>query len=208
MIGRTQREGIAVEFLQDALAGGALGVPELEGMAPAAGLLGEGQRITHVKVFKRARKALGIQSVRDGFGAGRWLWRLPTVLPTASAADHLSAVSAPVGDIYADLSCERWSREAPTQRGIPSEWTVGVASLEHHRAPPDIPAHRWRQFLGDCNSFFRSRENWAERASELGWSALTLFGCSRNRPPCILAVPVYCGPSTMGECSNSIEIGQ
>ena len=77
MIGRGQREGVAAEFLRDVLAGGALGVPKLEAMARTAGLLGEGQRITHAKVFKKAKKSLGIRSVRNGFGdADEWLWRL------------------------------------------------------------------------------------------------------------------------------------
>src|ERR1700738_3643223 len=39
-------EGLVIEFLGDALALGALGVAELEARARAAGLLGEGQRIT------------------------------------------------------------------------------------------------------------------------------------------------------------------
>jgi hypothetical protein len=68
MIGRGQREGVAAEFLRDVLAGGPLGVPKLEAMARTAGLLGEGQRITHAKVFKKAKKSLGIRSVRNGFG--------------------------------------------------------------------------------------------------------------------------------------------
>jgi hypothetical protein len=176
---------VVAEFLRDALAGGALAVPELEGMVRAAGLLGEHQRITHAKAFKRGKKSLGIQSVRDGFGAGRWLWRLPTVRPTAGAADHLSAVSAPVGDIYADVQKDAFVedlRETPAHRRIPSDWIIGIASLEHHRAPPDVPAHRWRQFLGDCNSFLRPAENWAECAAKLGWNAWVLCGCRRNRP--------------------------
>ena len=56
------------EFLQKALAGGALGVPEVEVRARSAGLLGEDQRITHSKLFKRAKKSLCIESVRNGFG--------------------------------------------------------------------------------------------------------------------------------------------
>jgi hypothetical protein len=77
MTGRGQREGVAAEFLRDVLAGRALGVPKLEAMARTAGLLGEGQRITHAKVFKKAKKSLGIRSVRNGFGdAGEWLWQL------------------------------------------------------------------------------------------------------------------------------------
>src|SRR6202047_921842 len=68
---------VVAEFLQNALAGDALGVAELEAMARTAGLLGEGQHITHAKVFKKAKTSLGIRSVRKGFGdAGEWLWRL------------------------------------------------------------------------------------------------------------------------------------
>src|ERR1700694_5630412 len=69
--------GLVAEFLRDALAGRALGVPELEVMARVGGLLRQSQSITHSKLFKKAKKALGIRSVRDGFGAGRWLWQLP-----------------------------------------------------------------------------------------------------------------------------------
>ena len=61
-------------------------------------------------------------------------------------------------------------------------WVAGVASLEYDHPPTDIPRHRWRQFVGDCNNFMASRENGAERAAELGWNALGLFGCHRNRP--------------------------
>ncbi|HEV3122478.1 MAG TPA: hypothetical protein VGY53_11270 [Isosphaeraceae bacterium] len=46
------------KFLRDALTAEALGVPKLEAMARAAGLLGEGQRITDPKVFKSAKKFL------------------------------------------------------------------------------------------------------------------------------------------------------
>jgi hypothetical protein len=68
MTGRGQREGVAAEFLRDVLAGGALGVTELEVMARAAKLLGEGQRITHVKVFAHAaRSALARLAMR-------WMW--------------------------------------------------------------------------------------------------------------------------------------
>jgi hypothetical protein len=59
---------VVAEFLQNALAGDALGVAELAARARTAGLLGEGQRITHAKVFKKAKKSLGIRSVRKGFG--------------------------------------------------------------------------------------------------------------------------------------------
>jgi hypothetical protein len=51
-------EALVTEFLRDALAGDALGVTELEARARAAGLLGEGQRITHAKVFNKAKMFL------------------------------------------------------------------------------------------------------------------------------------------------------
>src|ERR1700730_16382292 len=71
-------ETLVTEFLGDALALGALGVPELEAKARAAGLLGEGQQISHARVFKRAKRSLGIKSLRAGFGArSQWLWQLP-----------------------------------------------------------------------------------------------------------------------------------
>src|SRR5277367_4705867 len=68
---------VVVGFLRDALAGGPLGVPELAAKARTAGLLAEGQHITHSKLFKRAKKSLNIRSVRTGFGAGgEWVWLL------------------------------------------------------------------------------------------------------------------------------------
>jgi hypothetical protein len=143
-------------FLQDVLADRPLGVPELEGMARAAGLLDESQRITHAKVFKSAKKALKIRSVRNGFGSGgEWVWVL----------DH--DVAQPV---------------IQAKRRVPLEWVTGVVSLGQHHPPSDIPPHRWRQFVSDCNNFLSAREKWAERAAELGWDALALFGCHRNRP--------------------------
>jgi hypothetical protein len=133
---------------------------DLEAMARTAGLLGNGQRVTHAKPFKRAKKSLGIRSVRNGFGsAGEWLWLLEK--PPAPP------VTAPSSVVV--------SR-------VPSSWIEGVARLEDHRPPTDIPAHRWRQFLRDCDNFLTSSESWAECAADLGWDAVVLFGCRRHRP--------------------------
>ena len=180
MIGRGQREGVAAEFLRDVLAGGALGVTELEVMARAAKLLGEGQRITHAKVFKKAKKSLGIRSVRNGFGdAGEWLWRLERQ-PASPVSKPLAQPPLSIEDTYAEAL-----EEVPADvraRRIPSSWIDGVARLDHHRPLTDIPPHRWRQFLSDCNKFLTAGENWAGRAAELGWNAATLFGCRRARP--------------------------
>jgi hypothetical protein len=158
--GRPDPAGIRTEFLQEKLAEGPVLVSNLAAMARAAGLLGEGQLITDAKPFKRAKQVLGVRSVRNGFGSrGEWLWLLE-MQPTPQVAEPSSVV-------------------APR---IPSVWIEGVARLGHHRPPTDIPAHRWRQFLSDCNNFLASSDNWAERAAKLGWDALTLFGCRRHRP--------------------------
>ena len=66
---RTQSAAV-FEFLQQVLMGGGLGVSEVEARARMAGLLGEHQQIQHAKAFKKAKKALGIRSIRDGFGSG------------------------------------------------------------------------------------------------------------------------------------------
>ena len=64
------REAGVAAFLRKALAAKAVGVPQLDMMARAAGLLGERQSITQAKVFRRAKNSLDIRSIRDGFGAG------------------------------------------------------------------------------------------------------------------------------------------
>ena len=169
---RRLSEALVTEFLRDALGVSALGVPELEARARAAGLLGERQRITHAKVFKTAKEFLGIRSVRRGFGdGGEWLWRLER--------QAASPISKPVSieDTYAEaLDPEEVPADARARR-IPSSWIDGVARLDHHRPLTDIPPHRWRQFLSDCNNFLTGGENWAGRAAELGWNAASLFGC-------------------------------
>jgi hypothetical protein len=157
------REAVAAEFLRNALAGEALAVPKLDAMAHAAGLLGERQHITQAKLFRRAKDALGIRSVREGFGAGgRWAWELPS---SSDAPARIAATSQ--------------ERSAP-EPVIPREWVQGVARLEQDQPPADVPRHRWHQFVKDCHAFLNSPE--AERAAQLGWDATALFGCRPNHP--------------------------
>jgi hypothetical protein len=66
---RGPTDAVVTKFLRGALAGDAVAVVELGTKARAAGLLAEGQSITIAKVFKRAKKSLGIRSRRPGFGA-------------------------------------------------------------------------------------------------------------------------------------------
>jgi hypothetical protein len=150
-----------VKFLRAALAEQARPVTKLEASARAAGSLNERQRITHAKAFKRAKRTLGIRSLHAGFGArSQWLWELPR--------ENTPSVKAE-------------SQAAPAHR-IPSDWVEGVACLDPERRPPDVPGHRWRQFVNDCENFLSPSEDWAERAARLGWDAIALFGCAPRRP--------------------------
>src|ERR1700738_721799 len=128
-------DSLVAEFLRRALADHALGVPKLEGMARAAGLLREGQRITHAKVFKRTKKFLGIKSVRNGFGdGGEWLWRLER-RPASPVSKRVS-----IEDICAeDLDPKEVPADVRARR-IPSSWIDGVARLDHHRPLTDDAA--------------------------------------------------------------------
>jgi hypothetical protein len=154
---------LVTKFLRDSLTVGALGVPDLEARARAAGILGERQQISHAKVFKHAKKSLGIRSLRAGFGArSQWRWQLPRQSE---------------GSITTDSGTAR-ERRGP----IPIDWVQGVACLDPDRPPNDVPRHRWRQFVDDCKNFLSSSEHWANRAAGLGSDAMALFGCAPSRP--------------------------
>ena len=74
----SRAEPDVIDFLRATVAERAHSVTKVEASARAAGLLNEGQRITHAKAFKRAKKSLGIRSLHAGFGArSQWLWELP-----------------------------------------------------------------------------------------------------------------------------------
>jgi hypothetical protein len=69
----------AADFLRAVLAGGPEPVKEIERQAIEASLLGDGKPIGDSKVFRLARKKLGVKSHRQGgaAGAGQWVWELP-----------------------------------------------------------------------------------------------------------------------------------
>jgi hypothetical protein len=177
----------ATEFLRNVLAGGSIGVPKLEAMARATGLLSEGQRITNAKVFKQAKKALGIRSVRNGFGSGgEWVW----VLDQQPAQTQLDGAEVPVAEAVApevhveaakDVSAKVGVDVAVGESRVPVGWTTGVAALERRSPPTDVQPHRWERFVDDCVRFLAAEENGAERAATLGWDDLALFA-ARPRP--------------------------
>ena len=131
---------LTAEFLRTALAAGPLRVPELEAKARVAGLLGECQRATHAKLFKRAKKSLGIRSVRSGFArfwrAGAGNWTEHSQRPARRAVTAKSPVSETI------------------DRRISLDWIDGVAALDdggffHPAASPAIMA----AFLGGLPRF-------------------------------------------------------
>jgi hypothetical protein len=182
---RLHSAAVVADFLRDVLASGARGVNELEARARAVGLLGEGQQIQHAKTFKKAKKSLGIQSTRDGFGSiGKWSWQLPprSIPPAIVSAHELEPIA------------DRQSRPGPSAapqdclsaklkgRRIPQQWVKGIACLDDNQPPTDVPLTRWRKFITDSLRFLTADENWAELAAKLGWDALSLFGCRQTRP--------------------------
>jgi hypothetical protein len=172
------------DFLRDSLANGALAVADLEAMSRAAGLLSQRQQIQHAKAFKKAKKSLGIRSIRNGFGSGgKWAW----LMPPRGAQIEIGAI----GNSDLDTKQQHSVRDgevsgkrsaASESRWIVQQWIEGVQHLDYVRSPTAVLLIRWQLFLGDCHSFLSSSENWAERAAALGWNALALFGCHRSRP--------------------------
>src|SRR5215468_9997462 len=105
------RQARVTAFLRKSLAEGAQEVLTLEATARTEGLLGERQRMTHAKPFKRSKHSLRIRSVRAGFGTkGRWRWELP---------------------------CDRDAARQPVraERCVPVEWVEGVDRLNDYRPP-------------------------------------------------------------------------
>src|SRR5258708_6000241 len=88
----TSRSDDVLAFLQGAFVCGRITVSQLTIKARAAGLMGDGQSVTNSKLFKRAKRALGIRSIRDGFGGkGEWFWVLPDqTTPSAIPPGHVS----------------------------------------------------------------------------------------------------------------------
>jgi putative DNA primase/helicase len=76
--GQTSSKEDAAEFLAEILAYGPVDVLEVERQARAATLLDEDKRLRQNKVFRDARKDLGVLSIREGFGPGsRYVLSLP-----------------------------------------------------------------------------------------------------------------------------------
>src|SRR5215470_12550480 len=115
-------------FLRKSLAEGAQDVLKIEAMARREALLGERQRITDAKAFRRAKYSLRIRSVRAGFGPnGSWRWELPCDRDGASTASPVA------------------SQPVRAERCIPVDWVEGVDRLNDYPPPTDIPRHHWAE---------------------------------------------------------------
>jgi hypothetical protein len=175
-----ERSPIVIAFLRNALVSGRIAVSELTAAARAAGLLGDRQSVTTSKLFRSAKKALGIQSVRDGFAAnGQWFWVLPVQVvpaaPSLAPTDHVCDGR--------EMSQVTYAEGISTLEQIPPLQSFnGIRHLSYQRAPSGVPLHRWRQFVDDCRAFLASPEAWAERAAKLGWDAKSLFSYSGSGP--------------------------
>jgi hypothetical protein len=66
--------------------------------------------------------------------------------------------------------------------GCNSAWVRGVERLHRLPAHAGVPQYRWGVFLNDFGQFIHGRGGWAERAADLGWDTLALFGCHPTRP--------------------------
>jgi hypothetical protein len=193
------RDGAVIDFLGQVLAQGPIAVVELEQRAHNLRLLGERQRITDAKAFRRAKKLLGVQSNRSGFGrGGQWVWFLPSEPKAAVAEPALGRSSgAPTSVAYDERHTRPEQRpvvtaaranlpgapvEALRKHLVPQEWVRGLARLHRQARPSSVPHHRWQLFLDDCARFLDPSNGWAERAAGLGWDAEALFGCDRHRP--------------------------
>jgi putative DNA primase/helicase len=80
----------AIEFLRTELAAGPVAVKDIEREAVAAGLHEDGKPIGQNKPLRDARKALGVNATKGGFGTAGWFWAPPDapLVPSPSIGAH------------------------------------------------------------------------------------------------------------------------
>jgi hypothetical protein len=64
--------------------------------------------------------------------------------------------------------------------GVPRAWAEGFAALSTMPAPTGFLPERWQRFVDDAGKFLAGP--FAAQAAALGWTALDLFGCDRDKP--------------------------
>jgi hypothetical protein len=96
---------------------------------------------------------------------GAQLQVVPTVTPAPPSDDARPAAEEPA--------------PARLAIGVPPAWIEGGARLLSLPCPSFWPHRRWLVLQEDVRQFL---QQWAARAAALDWSALELFGVSRNEP--------------------------
>jgi hypothetical protein len=208
------RETLVMTFLKCALAAGPVAVGEIEVQARHAGLLALAREITNSKLFRRAKKILGVRSKRVGFGAaGDWFWELPmpAASPVSEPPEQPATKDVRAGDVYverrsdAEQRCAKCGAEVrlrPFQLpgsktggvsrihdvGDVGTWIEGIAILNPNRPAAGIPLLRWRQFIDDCKEFLDPAKGLAEKALQMDWSTFDLFGCHPSQPLAYLSI--------------------
>ncbi len=89
----------------------------------------------------------------------------------------VAKVAKATGPIWSDAEEER-AAIVEYDAGAPRDWVEAWVQVHLANPPSELP--RWGQFLEDCTRFVD--QGWAERAEVIGWRALDLFGCDRERP--------------------------
>jgi hypothetical protein len=151
------RERAVNAFLREVLTKGPVAVIELEQRARKVRLLGGRQRITDAKVFKRAKKLLGVQSKRGGFGrGGEWFWELSirsSTLVADTTANTAPKTQVSVAYVEDHSRPEPCSSRGPTVRStsdspptektrshrFPLEWEKGVERFITDGSMPASP---------------------------------------------------------------------
>jgi hypothetical protein len=125
-----------------------------------------------------------------------WYWSLPTQPSNRVPQTRVDLVGQmPERDVGTAVYGEGHSRPAQPhsrpstaagenapRQDIPLDWVRGVERLHRLPAHAGVPQHRWGVFLNDFDQFIHGRGGWAERAADLGWDTLALFGCHPTRP--------------------------
>jgi len=97
----------------------------------------------------------------------------------AAKPDLLTLLTSSTVDSWTDAEEERAAIIEHDGRA-PRAWAEGFARLDLNEPAGDVPAQRWRRFIGDAARFLDG--GWADKAAALGWGPLDLFGCNRERP--------------------------
>jgi hypothetical protein len=148
--------------------------------ARATGLLRENQRITHAKLFKAAKKQIGICSVREGFGPqGQWFWSPPCAASAEAAHQPDQATDGATCERKDTMPDAASAAVCVPERATVLSWQSLIDRLPMGRPPAGIPRHRWSAFLSDCEIFLREPPD--EMNGCNGASLATLDGRPKTR---------------------------